>query len=105
MRKIGMSGSEFGRYRNHRVSGNQEVKGRGIVHANPEIADDGRFPLDNKGLAVAFDGSANLLAQSRHGTKELGRSLGCPVRGTAALFHCANTSGAAVSNATRSRTP
>jgi hypothetical protein len=87
------------------VSGNQEVKGRGIVHANPEIANDGRIPFANKALTVAFDGCANVLAQSLLCTKELGRSLGCPVRGTAALFHCANTSGAAVSNATRSRTP
>ena len=92
-------------YRNHRVSGTQEVKGRGIVHANPEIANDGRIPLDNNGLTVAFDGSAKLVAQSRHGTKELGRSLGCPVRGTAAPFHCASARDAAVSNATRSRTP
>jgi hypothetical protein len=87
------------------VSGNQEVKGRGIVHANPEIANDGRIPFANKGLTVAFDGCANLLAQSLHGTKELGRSLGCPVRGTAAPFHCASARGAAVSKATRSRTP
>ena len=87
------------------MSGTQEMKGRGIVHANPEIANDGRIPFANKGLTVAFDGRANLLAQSLHGTKELGRSLGCPVRGTAAPFPCANTSGAAVSNARRSRTP
>jgi hypothetical protein len=102
---MGRSDSGNGRYRNHRVSGTQEVKGRGIVHANPEIANDGRIPFANKGLTVAFDGRANLLAQSRHGTKELGRSLGCPVRGTAALFHCANTRVVLVSNAMRSRTP
>ena len=43
-----------GRYRNHRVSGTQEVKGRGIVHANPEIANDGRIPFDNKGLTISL---------------------------------------------------
>jgi hypothetical protein len=47
-------GADNGRYRNHRVSGTQEVKGRGIVHANPEIANDGRIPFDNKGLTISL---------------------------------------------------
>jgi hypothetical protein len=44
----------LGRYRNHRVSGTQEVKGRGIVHANPKTANDGRIPFDNKGLTISL---------------------------------------------------
>ena len=53
-RNMGKGGSDIGRYRNHRVSGTQEVKGRGIVHANPEIANDGRIPFDNKGLTISL---------------------------------------------------